>query len=64
MLCAQMFPTYRERKYISNKDNEITKFYSKCSNARFNHVFDTHMQDMFFKVDETDYELTSDESYI
>ena len=61
---AQMFPTYQEVEsiYQINSDG-ITKFYSKCSNARFNYVLpDTHMQDMFFKVDETDYELTSEES--
>jgi len=61
---AQMFPTYQEVESIYQiNSNGITKFYSKCSNVRFNHVLpDTHMQDMFFKVDETDYELTSEES--
>ena len=58
---AQMFPTYQEVEsiYQINFDG-ITKFYSKCSNFRTQQIFDdTHIQDMFFKVDNTDYELDS-----
>ena len=56
---AQLFPTFQEVESIYQINSEgITKFYSKCSNARFK----DDIEDMFFKVDNTDYELTSDES--
>lgn len=56
---AQLFPTFQEVEsiYQINSDG-ITKFFSKCSNARFK----DEIEDMFFKVDSTDYELTSEES--
>ena len=56
---AQLFPTFQEVESIYQiNSNGATKFYSKCSNARF----EDEIQDMFFKVDSTDYELTSEDS--
>ena len=56
---AQLFPTFQEVEsiYQINSDG-ITKFYSKCSNARFK----DEIENMFFKIDSTDFELTSEKS--
>tara|TARA_S200000501_G_scaffold368957_1_gene407601 strand:- start:696 stop:1655 length:960 start_codon:yes stop_codon:yes gene_type:complete len=60
---AQLFPTYKEMESIYLMNESVLKLYSKHSNIRTQKVLpDTHIQDMFFKVDETDYELTSEES--
>ena len=60
---AQLFPTYKEMESIYLMNESVLKLYSRHSNIRTQKVLpDTHMQDMFFKIDETDYELNSEES--
>ena len=60
---AQLFPTYQEMESIYLMNQSVLKLYSRHSNIRTQKVLDdSHVQDMFFKIDETDYEFNSESS--
>ena len=60
---AQLFPTYQEMESIYLMNESVLKLYSRHSNARVQEdLDDSHVQDMFFKIDETDYEFNSESS--
>ena len=60
---AQLFPTYQEMESIYLMNESVLKLYSRHSNIRTQEILDdSHVQDMFFKIDETDYEFNSETS--
>ena len=60
---AQLFPTYQEMESIYLMNESVLKLYSRHSNVRTQEILDdSHVQDMFLKIDETDYEFNSEDS--
>ena len=60
---AQLFPTYQEMESIYLMNESVLKLYSRHSNIRTQEILDdSHVKDMFLKIDETDYEFNSENS--